>query len=287
MADQAALLAVVIKLLARTDGLFIPTRRWDRSDRWPGSVYRRRQRFPQHGLQNDDGGKASPSERQQRSRLLRALEDAGLVRRHDAGRGVALTEKGYDTGRALCYLPSYDEGLIILDRLYRLSQGLDQLEYRPGAVCEIALLNKPLKRWPKTTKVLYSLEDEILPLLVRGLADSDSTSQNSGAVGYWLTEPGIKLAVERTKEEAQAPPAIDLPEPAPGAMEIYNAECERTLRERTEWADDLHGDICGLLHCLPPLLTQREARKMDEQEAAREARRMEKEEAARANRRKA
>ncbi|MBA3936293.1 MAG: hypothetical protein H0X38_02440 [Planctomycetes bacterium] len=132
-------------------------------------------------------GRASAQEKMAASRVLAELEDAGQVIRHAAGQRtshVRLTDAGEARARSLVGLPSLADAML---------QGRKFAKFvDPGRwIIEIPLAGLEMSDYPKDRGIddpLMNLEERLLPLLIRGWAQSIEDAH--GHVSYRLSYAG-------------------------------------------------------------------------------------------------
>jgi hypothetical protein len=211
---------LLLTILAKTDAVFWPIRKHD----VPGRVlfYERRWAFPTAGVPWASGA-VSEAGRKAAQRELEGLQSARLVKTYNprGGRtlGVRLTEGADDAMRRMIGLATYADSLPFLDELYRRLADGDGCNFlgRPWT-SEESLTGV---RWGDNDNRGYYvlLTQDLYPLLWRGLAESNASSQ--GHVWYGLTAAGYELARERDEDE-QASREYPPPPPEEGDEEAFD-----------------------------------------------------------------
>jgi hypothetical protein len=207
----------LLAILAKTDAVFWPIRNHDTPGR--RAFYERRRAFLSAGLPWASGA-ASEAGRKAAQRELDALRAEGLVKTYNPRGartlGVRLTGTADDCLRRKLGLATYADALGFLDELYRRREdpdGFDGIGTGTGGglpwSSEQALTGI---RWGDNDKRVYYvlLTEDLLPLLWRGLVESNSSVQ--GHVWYGLTAEGYELAAGRD-ETGEA--CLDYPPPLP------------------------------------------------------------------------
>lgn len=218
--------AILISLLAAVDAVYLPDRKPMDHHRH-ATIHERRAEYPAVGiaLVTLAGPGATEADRKAAGRALVALERAGLLTRHKPkwarATSLRLTEKGDRRARAVAGLLGIDDALPLLDRLHTLrtdprchdEQGACWIsewvlaDRRPGQVAT-----------EDDRAELHVQQMQLLPLLVRGLVDSNCTAR--GDVWYALTPDGVALAERRAAGEKPKARA-KLPKASAAAEDFY------------------------------------------------------------------
>jgi len=145
---------------------------------------------------------------------LRRLVADGLarIRRHRDRKRVLvrLTDTGDETGRAAVGLPRLVEAIDLLDRMRRLPGGFE----RDGLIWHRETTIGPIDDTdPEAGIAAAELEERCLPLLVRGLAVSNTDT--AGRCWYAVTAAGEAFDMQ--------PPKLKAPKWDPEACEFYGA----------------------------------------------------------------
>ncbi len=198
---------VLVRVLAQTDGLWLPMRQADWYRSVPAVLYEARQRYRTAGVLHRPSD-PSASGRQAEGRMLAAMADDGLLvlttpdtRRTD----VRLTCRGDQYARALCGLPGVRQTLDALTIIARIRGGHGEAsEVHPSL-----MTRRGGYAHRDAASLLGVLQDILLPALVRGWCQSASDCE--GRVRYRLTLP----------EVLTADPVSDLPAADPDATDRY------------------------------------------------------------------
>jgi hypothetical protein len=196
---------LLVAILATVDAVFIPERNPNAADfRWRCEA--RRDYVAGQGIRFTSANMgARRRERQRTSRSIDLLIAGGLVRRHSI-ESLSLTERGDDEGRALVGLP-------LLRDVRSLLKNLIDHQTDPRGIDFVGRAWMPETvyagvKWGDNAKrgKLVQLEERFLPLLVRGLAESNCTP--AGHCYYaptptglrWSLSPPIPIAAEASDD---------------------------------------------------------------------------------------
>jgi DNA-binding transcriptional ArsR family regulator len=235
---------ILVRLLASTHAVWIPTRTWDNG--FPGKVYYTRQRYRRLGCRWASGSDSNAGQ-QEASRQLRELRRAGLVTvarpRAIKTLYAKLTDEGEHRASALVGIGNLADCLAMMQRIAELENEPDALvgnwvsEERLWAVTTrpVELEKYRVAAGAVTAKCLWGLSREWVA------ASSDGAGR-----GYYRLLPAGRVVLED-------PPAIPkrLPRPDEGGGEVYD-EAREAARAEIRQADENAAEIGDIpISCSP------------------------------------
>ena len=189
----------LVRILARTDAVFLPLRRWEPQQRVT-ATYEARQAYRSAGVPWHVGGGAA--DRQRGARTLARLEKATMLtvfRSAVRPTGVRLRPFAEARARALAGLPPLPESRKLLRRV----AALQEASARGNGAWESWLAGVEWKdtREREARQKLVAVEEKALPALVRRWLLAGSTLE--GHVCYMVTEAGREALGHTQDGESQ------------------------------------------------------------------------------------
>jgi hypothetical protein len=215
-------LVLLIEILADENVLWTPFRHNYLNGKSAAAVCERRNDYRKKGgLEFLHGGRGS--DRQAHHRNLAAAKNAKLIVTSGKTRPrVQLSDAADDKLRTLCDCYRVDQSWPILQRVVELT---DRGVVNAGCVCEVDILG--LDYDSVQSRDLVRLENQSLPLLVRGYLDSNSDLD--GRLGYSITTLGRQAL-------ADGPPTPkELPRCSDAESDLFAGLFHDKLEERVNW----------------------------------------------------
>lgn len=181
--------SIAIDILAQTDGIWSPQRRFEGSE--AGTRACLQQRYPESGIPFRPRS-ADPTEQKADQREIDALAESGLVRVFQTSatrlNAIRLTDEGEAEARRLCGLPCLRETLDCLAAVAELIDAGAAVECRGMTLVSESTLTRTQYATPGAADRFAMLAECLHTALARGWARAHSTTR--GHVAYVLTDAG-------------------------------------------------------------------------------------------------
>jgi hypothetical protein len=250
----------VVTILALTDAIWLPNRRWDAPR--PANTYFARLRYDPHGVRWVVGG--DEARRKAGQRLLEDLAQQKLVKvsrpKHSREQFAKLTPQAEAAARRIVGLPGWSSGWATLEKLGSLTRPPAQRSPRGhGWVRELVLAGWENYDQTEALKVeLVAVSEMALTALNRGLIEA--SSDPCGRVSYQVTDSGWDALArgEAPPDEDDDADAFDT-EAAEAYSDALFAMKARLDTMKPERTNEIGGiPLCGSLGPPEPPVAEKE-----------------------------